>query len=129
MAKTVLDLDQTELKKYNPLLAFQRRDSETQQKLIQSRQQALEIAYQAARLLRHEFGAKKIILFGSLTKPNAFNQWSDIDLAAWGIPGDRFYEAVAAVTGLSPILKIDLIDPNYCRPVIRDSIEQEGLIL
>jgi hypothetical protein len=56
-----------------------------------------------------------------------FTRWSDIDSAAWGIPPDAFSRAVAAVTGLSAEFKIDLVDPEDCRPALRQAIDREGI--
>ena len=61
--------------------------------------------------------------------PSDFNRWSDIDLAAWGIAVDRFYAAVAAVTGLSAEFKIDLIDPDTCSASLKSAIERQGVEL
>jgi len=58
-----------------------------------------------------------------------FGPWSDIDLAAWGIPGNQFYRAVAAVSGISSDFKVDLVDPEDCRPAVRQMIEPEGIDL
>ena len=46
-------------------------------------------------------------MFGSLVHDAWFTPWSDIDLAAWGISPERFYGAVAAITGLSPTFRIE----------------------
>jgi len=61
---------------------------------------AWDVARTAATLLREEFGAGRVVVFGSLTHRAWFTPWSDIDLAAWGIAPDAFYRAVALVTGL-----------------------------
>jgi len=52
-----------------------------------------------------------------------------IDLAVWGIPPERFYSAVAAVGELSPLFRIDLVDPAVCRPALLQTIEAEGVEL
>ncbi|MBN1904645.1 MAG: hypothetical protein JW927_06075 [Deltaproteobacteria bacterium] len=75
----------------------------------------------------YEFGATRVVIFGSLTHDGLFNPWSDIDLAAWGINPEIFYSAVAAMTGLSPFFRIDLVDINDCRSSIRKAIEKEGV--
>ena len=87
------------------------------------------MAQQAAQLLRENFEAQRLVLLGSLAQEEGFVLWSDIDLAAWGIPAERFFAAVAAVTGLSPDFKIDLIDPDTCRPSLRAAIERDGVEL
>lgn len=49
---------------------------------------------QAVAILRRH-GAKRIILFGSLCRPERFHERSDIDLAASGIPAEKFMRASA----------------------------------
>jgi predicted nucleotidyltransferase len=66
------------------------------------------------------------MVFGSLTRRGAFTPWSDLDLAASGIPPDQFYTAVAAVAGLSPELKVDLVDADRCPARIRSRIDLEA---
>jgi uncharacterized protein len=58
-----------------------------------------------------------------------FTLWSDIDIAAWKLPPLRFYEAVTDITGLSAEFQVDLVDPQSCRPSLRDAIERDGLDL
>ena len=55
--------------------------------------------------------------------------WSDIDLAVWDIPDEKFFQAVAAITKLNAHFKIDLVDPNDCSPTLRQVISQEGVEL
>jgi predicted nucleotidyltransferase len=127
MPKTALDLTPQERRVYHPVEALERRRSKEKLKLNKRRQQAWQSARQAAQLLKTEFNAKRVVVFGSLVHEAWFNDWSDIDLAAWDIPPNRFYRAVAAVTGLSTDFKIDLVDPETCRPSLRATIEQYGV--
>lgn len=129
MPKTALDLTPLEWQAYHPAESIERRQSQETLQLNERRQRALELAYQAAQLLKTEFSAKRVVIFGSLAHEVWFNNWSDIDLAAWDIPPNRFYQAVAAVTGLSANFKIDLVDPETCRASVRAAIEQYGIEL
>ena len=95
--------------------------------LEERRGKALDVAKQSASLLRQKFGAERVMLFGSLASKDAFTPWSDIDLAVWGIAPDEFYSAVAAVTGLSPVFKVDLVEPDTCRKRIYDVIQKQGI--
>ncbi len=45
-----------------------------------------------------------------MTKRYLFTPWSDVDLAVWDVPDDKFYAAVGAVTGLDTDFKVDLVD-------------------
>ena len=89
--------------------------------------EAWRVAKEAAAPLKKAYGAKKVIVFGSLVHRSSFARWSDIDLAAWDIPDDRFYAAVGAVTGLSPEFKVDLVDPTVCRESLRRAVDSEGI--
>lgn len=88
---------------------------------------AWEIAKKISVILKDDFGADKVVVFGSLTERDLFTHWSDIDIAAWGIPDKRFYEAVGVVTGLTKEFNIDLIDATDCRFSLHKTIENEGI--
>lgn len=86
------------------------------------------LALSIAGELGKRFGAKKVILFGSLAR----GDWGtvfDIDLAAQGIPAGRFFRAVAFATGVSPDWKVDLVDIKDCSKGLRKVIEGEGILL
>lgn len=121
MAKTALDLTPEEWKRYDPtqnLGKFQDPDRW---------ERAWQLVPQLANLLREQFGATRVVVFGSLTRRESYTHWSDIDLAAWGIPPERYYAAVGAVTGISEEFEVDLVDPAICRPRLQQVIEQEGI--
>jgi predicted nucleotidyltransferase len=126
MSTTALDLPPDRLKKYRPLEAIRRRKAAMSADLSKRRRRATFTARKAAELLRSEFGAKKVLVFGSLARKGGFTPWSDIDIAAKGIPPVRFFEAVGAVTGISAEFKLDLIDLDACSVSLREAIETEG---
>lgn len=127
--RTALELPVEEWKAYRPLQAILQRQSASQPQLARRRRQAKQLARQAAEILRKDFFAGRVVLFGSLANQGDFTLWSDVDLAAWGIPVDRFYAAVAAVTGLSADFKIDLVDAEACKASLRSAIDREGIDL
>ena len=112
-----------------PFLALERLSIEERHRLEERFKQAWQVARQAARCLRSEFGARRVLVFGSLSNKDWFHQWSDIDLAVWGVPPERYYSSVAMVTGLSPFFKVDLVDPEKCSLGLRACIEREGVEL
>jgi len=77
--------------------------------------------------LRKEFGATRVVAFGSITDVQRFTPWSDIDLAAWGIRADSFFRAVAIASGLSEEFRINLVAIEDCGLPLRRVIEQEGV--
>jgi len=123
---TALEMKPEEWRKFKPGKRIATRAAQSKD-LEERRAKALELAKKASFLLRKRYGAKRVVVFGSLARRKAFSAWSDIDLAAWGIVPDKFFSAVAAVTGLSPDFKIDLVEPDTCREAIRTSIEKHGV--
>jgi len=127
MARTTLELSHDELKTYQPSAAIALRQWDVDVRLDARWERARQLADKAAEMLRKEFAAKKVILFGSLIDRSWFTPWSDIDLAVWGVPRDRFFAAVAAVTSLRDEFEIDLVDPETCRASLLDAIERDGV--
>lgn len=124
MAKTVRQLTPQELRQFDPTrnlpnVLDRERWATAQAKLPE-----------LLTVLREQFAATRVVLFGSLTAQNRFTHWSDIDLAVWGIPPARFYAAVATLNEVSPDIKVDLVDPERCQSATLQSIIQaEGITL
>jgi predicted nucleotidyltransferase len=128
-SKTVLELTPEELQAYQPLDEIDRREREQAEQIQERRTRAWQVARELAWLLYKEYRAQKVAVFGSLAHNAWFTPWSDIDLAAWGIPKERFYEAESAVSGKTTEFEINLVDPENCHPGLREAIEQDGVVL
>jgi len=100
-----------------------------QQQLAERRQRAWELARQAAELLRERFGVQRVVVFGSLVHEGRFTQWSDVDLAAWGLTAKNWLKAMAAVHELSDDITVNLVDIATCTPELRAVIERDGVEL
>jgi uncharacterized protein len=121
MVKTALELSPTEWKQYS----LPRRSITPE---VQARwNEAWQLIPELARMLREEFGATKIKVFGSAVSADYFSEESDIDIAAWGIPIAQYLSAVLAVNEFHDNFKVDLLDPSLCRMVLRQKIEKEGI--
>jgi len=123
MTKTALELTSEELSAYQP---------GGKQGILPDKERwkrAWRIARSAAELLRVRFCARRVVVFGSLVDLRRFTPWSDVDLAAWGIPADDFYRAVAMITGISSEFDVDLIDPKTCSSALLECIDHEGIEL
>lgn len=88
--------------------------------------QAWAVARQAARLLRARFPVTRVVVFGSLLRQSCFHQWSDIDLAVWGLAPEHTLRAIGAVMDLDPTFPLHLVDVNVCSPALLDAILREG---
>ncbi|MBI3913443.1 MAG: nucleotidyltransferase domain-containing protein [Chloroflexi bacterium] len=120
-AKTALELGPDGWKEYFP----QRRRPRRWPKRLRLR--AMNVVRQAARILREQFGAKRVVVFGSLAHQLWYSPLSDIDLAVWGIDPQDFLEAFGVVERIASGFDVNLVDPQKCFPSIRTSIKKEGI--
>lgn len=97
--------------------------------LAQRKARALSVARQAAALLKAQFGASAVLLFGSLAHEQWFTASSDIDLAAWRINPADYFRAVAYLQDISPEFSIDLVSLEDCKATLRATILVEGKAL
>lgn len=100
-----------------------------QQEVARRRLRAWRVARRAASLLKKEFGATRVVVFGSLVHKDCFTAWSDVDLAAWGIRPQDTFRAIGAILGLGKDIEINLVDVESCRPSLLATIEREGIDL
>jgi uncharacterized protein len=78
----------------------------------------------AAALLRDRYGADHVVLFGSLAN-GACHADSDVDLAVSGLPGDRYFKALADLMEVfaGPV---DLVRLEGAPESLRERIAAEG---
>ena len=110
--------------------ARRHRDKLAQQLLLeQRRERAWQLARQVAALIKERYHATKVVVFGSLVQDDLFTQWSDIDIAAYGIAPANTFKAIGDVIGLDDDITIDLIDVNACSSSLLGANEQYGIEL
>lgn len=129
MAKTASELSEEELRSYRPWQSLQhyRKDPDVDKRW----DRAWDVARRSAKLLREQYGAYRIVVFGSLANRAWFTPWSDIDIAVWGIPVDKFFRAIGAIhdLGSEAGFRIDVVDPAECNPEMVRNISTEGVEL
>ena len=126
MEKTAHNLNRDQWRAYHPNKKFAALQVERMHQINKNWMEAWALARLAAKILKQKFGAKKVVAFGSLLDKDSFSPWSDIDLAVWGIPDSMFYAAVGTITGLSPIFKFDIVDPDTCEQIFLEAIIHNG---
>ena len=110
-------------------LTAQKRAQQQQQIIIERREKAWRLARTAASLLKEEFGATQVMVFGSLVHSQLFHQRSDVDLAVWGIDESEHYRAVSRLLSLDPDIPFDLVEVVHASPRLREKIEREGQLI
>lgn len=92
-------------------------------KMQERQHKGLAVARECARILKQQFGADRVVLFGSMLDPECMWWGSDIDLAVWGLPEDDLFKAGAAIER-GHDFAIDLVEVQYAKPHILSAIEQ-----
>lgn len=127
MAKIVSKLTAQEVAEYRRVA--QARRQQEQRNLTGRRERAWVLARRAATLLREQYGATRVVVFGSLAQEGRFTPWSDVDIAAWGIGPEDTFRAMGAVMDLDSEIQVNLLDVETCRPSLLAAIEREGIDL
>jgi predicted nucleotidyltransferase len=100
---------------------------EEQRQLSLRYERAWIFARKAADMLKKEFGAERVRVFGSLLRKELFHPNSDIDLAVWGIKEKEYFRAVSRVLDLDSEITADLVMADDAKPSLYERIETEGI--
>jgi predicted nucleotidyltransferase len=86
-------------------------------------ERALEAARACMQLLKERFGARRVILFGSIAGQSPWHERSDIDLAVEGLlPSDLFTAYTACRELLPGGVELDLVPLEQASPELRARI-------
>jgi predicted nucleotidyltransferase len=117
-------------KKYWPYVAhWQQRKVERRSRLKQRHQDGLKQAKELADILKADFGATKVVLFGSMLSVNDIHMKSDIDLAVWDLPSGDYIKALTALMWNAEEFSVDLVRIEEAPPSLKDYIADKGLTL
>jgi uncharacterized protein len=93
------------------------------------REERLIRVRRAARVLKEEFGARRVVLFGSLAHQAWFAADSDVDLAVEGLLAEHYWDAWRAVEDIVADRPVDLIEIESASPSLLESVERHGVEL
>ena len=122
--RTAKDLSPEELAQYRQRLDQHFQNRKVDEALLQ---RAWDTAHRVAAMLYKDFGATQVAVFGSLTERESFSKGSDIDIAVWGIPSDKYFRAVWEAEVISRLFKLDLVDFESCKGLFRERIESQAV--
>ena len=105
-----LDISAIDLERYRASAQTRLRSQRGQREA--RRQRAWHLARLAADLLKTQYGAPLVSVFGSLIHPDRFTQWSDVDLAVWGLSATNWLKASAAVRALESLSGVENVQAN-----------------
>jgi predicted nucleotidyltransferase len=96
---------------------------------MKEREKLLQSVRNAADILKSRFGAKKVILFGSLAHNAWFTSKSDIDLAVEGLDVYNYWKSWGVIEKIITDRVVDLVDLETARESLRKEIREYGIEL
>ena len=120
--RTTKDLTPEEMKEDRKRLDQHLQNRKIDEALLQ---RAWRTAHKIAAMLYEDFSATQVVVFGSLAQQNWFSEWSDIDIAVWGIPKDKYFRAIWQAEEISGLFKVNLVDFESCDASYQERINRQ----
>lgn len=112
--------------------AWQQRARRQQAERRRAVEKALSEARAIAAMLVEQFGVEKVWLFGSLaralTRPEAFHEHSDIDLAVERVEGIAYFRAIGEALKLTH-RSVQIVELATCPETLAEKVHAEGILL
>ena len=128
---TALELTHEERQRY--IAAIRKRMSGRAKPLsaeqTMAREQLLRTVSLVAHQIKSRFGAKRVILFGSLAHEAWFWSDSDVDLAVEGLDSASYWDAWRLAEQVIQDRQVDLIDIETAGDSLKKAIEHYGVEL
>ena len=90
------------------------------------REQLLDRIREAAAELKARFGARRVVLFGSLAHAAWFTLDSDVDIAVEGLASEDYWDAWRLVEEVVGDRPVDFVEIETVRESLRRAIERYG---
>ena len=103
--------------------------SQSEPSIQGERERFIEKVRQAAAILKRRFGARRVLLFGSLAHPLWFRADSDVDLAVEGLRAKDYWTAWQTVEDLLEDRLVDFIEIETAGKSLQQAIQYYGLEL
>ena len=92
-------------------------------------QRAWKTAHQIADMLYQDFGATRVAVFGSLAERDWFTQFSDIDIVAWGISMDAYWDVYGKVVYFDATFNIDFVTFEETKGLFRERVQRQAVFI
>lgn len=111
--------------------AWRKRFEKRRQKRLMLKQQAHEIAIEAALAIAKHFYVQKVYLFGSvLREDDYFYERSDIDLAVEGLAPVKYFPMLVMLDRkIESPFEINVVSLETCDEILKQKILSEGELL
>ncbi len=113
-----------------PYVAYRQQVKADERSHLQARHQlGMAQAQRLAEILKTKFGATRVVLFGSMLSASDIHMSSDIDLAVWGLPVEKYLSALGHLLMSAKEFSVDLVRIEEAPSSLKAYILREGLTL
>ena len=93
------------------------------------RDRLLARARELAKMLKGQFGVRKVVLFGSLAQMSWFTPGSDVDLAVEGLETRKYWQAWKLAEDIIADCPVDFVEIESVSDSLRRAIDRYGVEL
>jgi len=126
---TALELSREEWMPYIEAALRRPEPSELTPAEQRERERLLTRIRQAAAMLMTRFGARRVVLFGSLAHPARSHSGSDVDLAVEGLSGHDYWDAWRQVEDIIGDRLVDFVEIETAGASLQRAIQRYGIEL
>lgn len=108
--------------------ALRRRHQQDEQFRLARARRAWSAARRCAEVLRDEFAAARVAVYGSLARAT-FGLRSDIDIAVWSMDPSLYFEAVARLIDVGGEFEVNLAIYERCNTAMAIAIDRDSVDL
>lgn len=124
---TALQLTPKEWQSYHPTVASEKGSNPASHS--REIKQLLDRTRKLGQRVKEDFGAKRVLLFGSLARQADFQPDSDIDLAVEGLHGSQYWEVWRVAEEYFPERQVEVVEIETASQTMRQMIEKYGIDL
>jgi len=89
----------------------------------------LDRARELAKMLKRQFGVRKVVIFGSLARMSWFTPGSDVDLAVEGLETSEYWRAWKLAEDIIADRPVDFVQIESVSDSLKRAIDQYGVEL
>jgi predicted nucleotidyltransferase len=126
---TALELERKQWGRYKRGLDRRAAPRQLTREEQRERDRLLARARELAKILKKEFGVRRVLLFGSVTRTSWFTSGSDVDLAVEGLETKKYWRAWKLAEDMIADRCVDFVEIESVSDSLRQAIDRYGLEL
>lgn len=126
---TALELEREDWRRYKRGSSRRSESQELSFEEKQERDRLVARARELAKMLKEQFGVRKVVLFGSLARTSWFTPGSDVDLAVQGLETREYWRAWKLAEDVIGDRLVDFVELESVSDSLKRAIDRYGMEL